>query len=91
MIFVLTGGHCIQTHRSKEIFLGRAHFLMHECKRVLNGETAETGPCRAAHAEVVNIVTLGNVAVAEALAERGGAAELAASSSASSPALPVET
>ena len=30
-IFVLTGGHCVQTHRSKEIFLGRAHYLMHEC------------------------------------------------------------
>ena len=38
-IFVLTGGHCVQTHRSKEIFLGRAHYLMHECKRLLNGET----------------------------------------------------
>ena len=64
---------------------------MHECKRVLNGETAETGPCRAANAEVVNIVTLGNEAAAEALADRGGAAEPAASSSAFRPALPVET
>ena len=57
-IFVLTGGHCVQTHRSKEIFLGRAHYLMHECQRVLNGETSQTGPLQASFTEVVDVVTL---------------------------------
>ena len=57
-IFVLTGGHCVQTHRSKEIFLGRAHYLMRECQRVLNGETSQTGPLQASFAEVVDVVTL---------------------------------
>ena len=57
-IFVLTGGHCVQTHRSKEIFLGRAHYLMHECRRLLNGETNQTGPMRASFTEVVDVVTL---------------------------------
>ena len=32
---------------------------MHECRRVLNGETAETGPVQASTAEVVDMVTLG--------------------------------
>ena len=77
-IFVLTGGHCIQAHQSKGIFLGRAHYLMHECKRVLNGETAATGPCRAAGAEVVNIVTLGPAEIAPA----GSGGELEAGSGA---------
>ena len=54
------------------VLLDRPHFLMHECNRVLNGETAETGPCRAANAEVVNTVTLGNEAVAEALNDTDG-------------------
>ena len=57
-IFVLTGGHCVHTHRSREIFLGRAHYLMHECRRLLNGETNQTGPMRASFTEVVDVVTL---------------------------------
>ena len=57
-IFVLTGGHCVQTHRSKEIYLGRAHYMMHECRRLLNGETAETGPLRASFTEVLSVVAL---------------------------------
>ena len=32
---------------------------MHECRRVFNGETAETGPVQAATAEVIDMVTLG--------------------------------
>ena len=46
-IVVLTGGHCVHTHRSREICLGRAHYLMHECRRLLNGETKQRGPMRA--------------------------------------------
>ena len=41
-IYVLTGSHCLQTHRSKEIYLGRPRYTMHECRRLLNGETDET-------------------------------------------------
>ena len=43
-IFFLTGGHFVQTHRSREIFPGRAHYLMHGCQRALNGGTSQTGP-----------------------------------------------
>ena len=57
-IFVLTGGHCVQSHRSKEIFLGRAHYLMHECQRVLNGNTSQSGPLQASFVDVVDVVTL---------------------------------
>ena len=57
-IFVLTGGHSAQTHRSKEIFLGRAHYLTHECQRLLNGDTNQVGPLQASFTEVVDVVTL---------------------------------
>ena len=48
----------MQTHRSREIYLGRAHYLMRECQRVLNGETNQTGPLRASFTDVVDVVTL---------------------------------
>ena len=31
---------------------------MHECQRLLNGETSQTGPMRASLTEVVDVVTL---------------------------------
>ena len=37
-VFVLTGGHCIQTHASVPVFTSRAHYQAQECKRFLNGE-----------------------------------------------------
>ena len=84
-IFVLTGGHCVQTHRSREIFLGRAHYLMHECRRLLNGETGQTGPLRASLAEMVDVVTLAPVPAAATPAD-SGAREPAAQGNAGGPA-----
>ena len=77
MTFVLTGDHAIQTHRSKELFLGRAQFMMHECQRILNGETASTGPVQATFKDILSVVTLGSAGcssgdglIAEPVAEK---------------------
>ena len=57
-IFVLTGGHFVRAHCSKEISLGRAHSFTHECQRVLNGKTSQTVPLQASFTEAVYVVTL---------------------------------
>ena len=72
----------MQTHRSREIFLGRAHYLMHECQLFLNGETSQTGPLRASFTEVVDVVTLAP-AIPETTEAGSEARELVAQANAS--------
>ena len=48
-ICLLTGGgHTILTHADQVLFLSRPHYMMQECKRLLNGETLSRGPIFAA-------------------------------------------
>ena len=75
----------MQTHRSREMFLGRAHYLMHECRRLLNGETNETGPLRVSFIEAVDVVTLAPAQIAVTPAD-SGAREPAAQGNAGGPA-----
>ena len=35
-VFLLTGGHCICTHKTKAVFTARPRFMMEECKRAKN-------------------------------------------------------
>ena len=35
-IYVLTGGHCILTHKDVPLFTSRLHYMAQECKRFLN-------------------------------------------------------
>ena len=41
-IFVLTGGHCIETHRDQVLFTSRPHYMLQECKRLFNNEAGGT-------------------------------------------------
>jgi hypothetical protein len=39
-IYVLTGGgHSIATHQDRPMFTNRTHYMMEECKRILNGDS----------------------------------------------------
>ena len=44
-VYILTGGHCINTHQDQVMFTARAHYMMQQCKRTLNGELAASAPC----------------------------------------------
>jgi hypothetical protein len=41
-VYVQTGGHCILTHQDQVLFLSRPHYLMHQCKRILEGEKEQS-------------------------------------------------
>ena len=43
-LYILTGGHCISTHQDQVMFTARTHYMMQQCKRTLNGETAAGAP-----------------------------------------------
>ena len=75
----------MQTRRSGEIFLGRAHYLMHECQRVRNGETSQTGPLWASFTEVVDVVDVATLvpAIPETTESGSEARELVAPANAS--------
>ena len=57
-IFYITGGHCVHTHHTREVFPGRAHYLMNECRRLLNGETHQADPMLASCTEVVDVAAM---------------------------------
>ena len=55
-IFVLTGGHCIETHGDTVLFTSRAHFMFEECKRLFNNESGRAEPhSKGSSAPVENV------------------------------------
>ena len=58
-IYVLTGGgHSIATHQDQPMFTNRTHYMMEECKRILNGDS--TAHVLRASAESWNTVIVVN-------------------------------
>jgi hypothetical protein len=55
-IFVLTGGHCIQTHGDKVLFTSRSHYMFQECKRLFNNDRDLTCARPAVQSDIVDIV-----------------------------------
>ena len=43
-LYIFSGGHCISTHQDQVMFTARTHYMMQQCKRTLNGDSATGAP-----------------------------------------------
>ena len=60
-IYVLTGGHCIMTHKDLPLFTSRIHYMCQECKRFKNNEdvlTISEGAAQSAQRQMVDAIVV---------------------------------